>query len=76
MVMRSKYDFHLFEGLPNSLVVVRVVELGPLMLVVIVTTSERTKCCALVYMALVMGDMYWRRNGALLHMCLLQSGTH
>ena len=33
-------------------------------------------CCALVYMALVMGDMYSRRNGALLHMCLLQSGTH
>jgi len=34
------------------------------------------KCCVLAYMTLVVGGMYWRRNGIFLYTCLLQSGTH
>ena len=34
------------------------------------------KCCALVYMALTVGGMYWRRTGLLLHMHVSQSGRY
>jgi len=31
------------------------------------------KCCALTYMALAVGGMYWKRTDVFLHTCLLQS---
>ena len=34
------------------------------------------KCCALTYMALVVGGMYWIQIDMFLHTCLLQSGMY